>query len=260
MNKTPLLTALAAAVGLAAACSSTGSDPSGRGGSGAAAGTSAKGGSGGAAAARGGSGGASGKGGAAGAWACDTAECFRPYECKRSCGGAIEYSGCCACEAPLFDDFEGMACGGHGGAASAGPGSGGGDAGVANATYLGCGYIGGYDRLSLAKVDTARDLCVYVRFKAPGAFESPGLTLWNPSWGAEALGAGPAAACTTHSLFTVTTGSVMGTVTGATTTSEVPTKVSFDLVLTFPAGDAGAGFSERMTATDLAVPGGGCTI
>jgi hypothetical protein len=65
--------------------------------------------------------------------------------------------------------------------------------------------------------------------------------------------AGPAAACTTHSLFTVTTGSVTGTVTTAS-------KVSFDLVLTFPASDAGAGFSERMTPTDFAVPGGGCVL
>ena len=86
------------ALGLAAGCSST-NDPTGTGGSGGGAGTHA-------------AGGASGKGGSGGGGrACEQVECLRPYECKRTCGGPIEYSGCCACDAPLFDDFLGSACG-----------------------------------------------------------------------------------------------------------------------------------------------------
>src|SRR4051812_7052063 len=48
----------------------------------------------------GGTGGAGATGGKA---SCETAECFRPYECVRSCGGPVEYSGCCACVPPLVD-------------------------------------------------------------------------------------------------------------------------------------------------------------
>jgi hypothetical protein len=49
--------------------------------------------------------------GSGGAPACQIdALCVRPYECVRTCGGPIEYSGCCACQPPLFDNFMNMAC------------------------------------------------------------------------------------------------------------------------------------------------------
>ena len=51
-------------------------------------------------------------GGAGGAGrACEASECLRAFQCVRACGGPVEYSGCCPCEAPLFDDFGGTACG-----------------------------------------------------------------------------------------------------------------------------------------------------
>jgi hypothetical protein len=47
-------------------------------------------------------------------------QCLRPYECVRSCGGPTEYTGCCPCEAPLFDNFNGIGCRGAGGASGLG--------------------------------------------------------------------------------------------------------------------------------------------
>ena len=114
-----------------------------------------------------------------------------PVPVQASCGGPIEHTGCCPCEAPLFDDFGGMVCG---------------DGGAGTASYAGCGYVGGADRLSLSKVDAARNLCVYARFRAPGSPGVAGPYPLEPQQGVEAIGAGPAAACTDHSLFTVTTG------------------------------------------------------
>ncbi len=57
------------------------------------------------------SGGAAGTGNTAGGGGtdspreCELTECFRPYNCVRECGGEIESSGCCPCEAPLFDNI-----------------------------------------------------------------------------------------------------------------------------------------------------------
>ncbi len=61
-------------------------------------------------------GGTSGSGGTAGGpggagGACEAVECLRAYQCVRACGGPVEYSGCCPCEPPLFDDFGGTVCG-----------------------------------------------------------------------------------------------------------------------------------------------------
>jgi hypothetical protein len=38
--------------------------------------------------------------------ACEVMECFRANECVSQCGGAVVSSGCCACEAPLFDKLQ----------------------------------------------------------------------------------------------------------------------------------------------------------
>jgi hypothetical protein len=55
-------------------------------------------------------GGTAGSGGTAGG-ACQVSECLRAFQCVRACGGPVEYSGCCPCEPPLFDDFGGTTCG-----------------------------------------------------------------------------------------------------------------------------------------------------
>ncbi len=38
--------------------------------------------------------------------ACEQTECFRANQCVSQCGGPVVSSGCCACEAPLFDSFQ----------------------------------------------------------------------------------------------------------------------------------------------------------
>ena len=71
------------------------------------------------AAGRGGTSGSAGAGGNAGTTGsggtggrlCETAQCVRPYVCKRYCGGPIVTNNCCACDPPLFDDFNDMVCG-----------------------------------------------------------------------------------------------------------------------------------------------------
>jgi hypothetical protein len=42
-------------------------------------------------------------GGKGDARACEQFNCLRANECVRACGGTVEYAGCCACDAPLFD-------------------------------------------------------------------------------------------------------------------------------------------------------------
>ena len=93
----------------------------GTGGTGASADTGgAGGGRGGAGGTSGGRGGTGGTGGAAGTGGnidagadtrlCEQGLCVRPYVCVRSCGAPAEYTGCCMCDPPLFDDYNGQAC------------------------------------------------------------------------------------------------------------------------------------------------------
>ena len=92
-------------------------------------------------------------------------------------------NGCCACEPPLFDDFNGMACG---------------DGGTGAISYVGCRFIGGINRVVVAKRDTSRNLCVNVVF---GQGPAPaGLTL-PTSYGLESVSVGTASACPTRSVL-----------------------------------------------------------
>jgi hypothetical protein len=194
------------------------------------------GGSGGMAGARGGSGGGGGTGGAR---ACETVQCIRPYECRRACGGPIESSGCCPCEAPLFDDFGGMACG---------------DGGQGAVTYLGCSYGGGTDRIVVSKRDTARDLCFNVVLRGPGTAPAD-LTL-PANYGLEWGTAGPAAACPARGapLSVPRASSVTGSVTAVFMSgTAAPESATIDVTMTFGANDAGAPPSERLTANNVDV-------
>ena len=222
------------------AAGAAGSAPGGSGGAGAgsagAGGSAGRGGSGGGAAGAAGSGpaGRGGTSGAAGAASggtaggvdggadarlCELGLCTRPYECKRACGLPIEYTGCCMCEAPLFDDYKGMACG---------------DGGTGAVSYHGCRYIGGLDRIVVAKRDTSRDMCVNVVLVAP---QTPpaGLTL-PPNYGLEYVSVGPASACPTRTPQPMQGGPVTGTVQALTGTS-TEAFVNVDLVVTLPGAD-----------------------
>ena len=71
-----------------------------------------------------------------------------------------------------------------------------GDGGTGAISYVGCRFIGGIDRIVVAKRDTSRNMCVNVVFVEPGTAPT-GLTL--PSgYGLESVSVGPASACPTR--------------------------------------------------------------
>ena len=74
------------------------------------------------------------------AFMCEHAECARPYACVRACGGAVEYTGCCQCVAPLFDNYNNLGCRGTGGAGGQGGAGGNGGAGGASCAQIQTGY------------------------------------------------------------------------------------------------------------------------
>ncbi len=169
----------------------------------------------------------SGNGGSAGgvdggsdARLCDQVQCARPYVCKRACGSPAVYTGCCMCEAPLFDDFNGMACG---------------DGGTSAVSYHGCHYIGGLDRIVVAKRDTSRDMCVNVVLVAP---QAPPAGLMLPlNYGLEYVSVGPASACPTLTPQPTQGGPVTGFVDTSGSPPIPPPFLNVDLIVTLPGAD-----------------------
>lgn len=232
------------------AAGAAGSAPGGRGGAGGSGGAG-RGGSGGGVAGAAGSGqaGRGGTSGAAGTAAggagggvdggsdarlCDQVQCARPYVCKRACGAAAEYTGCCMCEAPLFDDYNGMACG---------------DGGTGAISYHGCHYIGGYDRIVVAKRDSSRNICVNVVLINGTMDASAGLTA-PPGFRLDSATVGPASACPTMGRLATEGGPVTGSVEDLTTTSTSPALVNVDLIVTLPGAD------EAIITNRLDISGG----
>jgi len=219
--------------GAGGAAGAAGGAPGGSGG----AGSGGRGGSGGgvAGAAGSGSGGRGGSSGAAGtasggtggnvdggtdAFNCATASCARPYLCVNACGGPVISYNCCSCVAPAFDDFMGMACG---------------DGGTGAVSYHGCRFIGGIDRIVVAKRDVSRNMCVNVVLGSPQT-ASPGLML-PPSYGLESASVGPASACPTRTPQPIVGGPVTGKVEEVTTTTTTPQLVNVDVIVTLPGAD-----------------------
>ena len=115
---------------------------------------------------------------------------------SHACGGPIVSNNCCACEAPAFDDFMGMACG---------------DGGTGAISYVGCRFIGGIDRIVVAKRDTSRNLCVNVVLRRGRRTAPAGLTL-PPQLRLERVTVGPASQCPTNAVIGTVAGPVTGTV------------------------------------------------
>ena len=230
-----------------AAGGAAGSGPGGSGGAGTT-GTAGRGGAGGGAAGAaggpGGRGGSSGAGGTASggtggnvdggsdAFNCAEATCARPYHCVNACGGPVISYNCCACVAPAFDDSLG-ACG---------------DGGTGAISYHGCQYIGGLNRIVVAKRDTSRNLCVNVVL-INGAPPQAGLTL-PPNYVLDSATVGPASACPTLTRQPTVGGPVTGKVEEATGTSPSQPLVDVDLIVTLPGAD------EAIIVNRLAVSGG----
>ena len=215
-----------------------GASSGGRGGSGGTAGTT------GAAGARGGTtgtagaGGTTGAGGTGGARLCETVQCVRPYVCKASCGGPVVSNNCCPCEPPLFDDFNGQVCG---------------DGGTGSVTYLGCTYVGGYDRVVVSKRDTARNLCFnVVLYDNPG---TPTAGLTSPqNFRLEWSSVGPASACPARFPQSTSATQTLGMITQTSGGVGVPQTVDVNVTMSFGAGnDAGAPTAELLAATGIDV-------
>ena len=144
---------------------------------------------------------------------------------------AVISNNCCMCEAPAFDDFLGMACG---------------DGGTGAISYLGCRFIGGLNRIVVAKRDTSRNLCVNVVLVAP-ATAPAGLTL-PPNYGVERVTVGTASQCPTNAVIGTPAGPVTGTV--ELTTSGSGISANADVIVQTP------GLDEAIIIRNLDVTGG----
>jgi hypothetical protein len=192
-----------------------GSAPGGRGGASGAAGT--------------GSGGtAGGVDGGTDARLCEQGLCTRPYVCVRACGAPAEYTGCCMCDAPLFDDYGGMACG---------------DGGAGAISYVGCRFVGGSNRVIVAKRDTQRNLCVNVVF-ANGTTPTPGLML-PTFYRLESASVGTASQCPVRDVLATVGGPVTGSATWSGPTDPPDTVSTLDIRVTLPGND------EALIARDI---------
>ena len=185
---------------------------------------------------RGGTSGSAGTGGSnagAGGRACETNECLRPFVCKRSCGGPVESNGCCPCEPPLFDDYNGAVCG---------------DGGQGSVTYVGCRYVGGYNRIVVAKRDTARNLCFNLALvESPSMQPPPGLTLPSP-YAVQSAAVGPASACPTMGALPTKASEVVGSVSIVPQGTDTWGGADVDVTMSFGSNDAGAPPSEQLSA------------
>jgi hypothetical protein len=219
----------AGAVGSGGSMSGTGGSAGGTGGAG-----HEGGGAGGAAAGHGGGAGgaAAGHGGAGAGGGCGVVECLRANQCVATCGGPVQYTGCCPCVAPLFDSTG--ACG---------------DGGSSAVSYLGCSYVGGIDRFVVAKRDTARNLCFSVVLDAPGTTPA-GLTL-PANLGLEWSFVGPASPCPARLPSSTRAATTTGTVTETAGGVGMPSALDVDVTLTFAADAAPASESLSAHAVDV---------
>jgi hypothetical protein len=119
----------------------------------------------------------------------------------------------------------------------------------AGISYSGCMFVGGINRFVIAKRDTPRNLCVVLVLDSPGS--NPFNLTLPANWGMEfafAMPAQPNCLLRFPPSGSVAASGGMGTV--ALPPTPQPT-ANFDVTLTFPPADAGAGASERLMATGV---------
>jgi hypothetical protein len=121
-------------------------------------------------------------------------------------------------------------------------------------TYLGCTFIGGIDRIVIAKRDVDRDLCFNVVLSSSGT-ATPGLST-PPGFGLEYASVGPAFPCPIRASSTMVRASqVVGSIdqTSGGGVAGSPSRVSIDVTLSFAPNDAGAPASETLIAQNVDV-------
>jgi len=144
--------------------------------------------------------------------------------------------------------------GGWGGAAGAGGAAGLGGAGGAAVSYSGCNFIGGVDRISVAKRDPARSLCAVIVF-ADGTSANPSGVTLPQNWKVEfAFTTTSVGACELRAPPTgaARSTSQTGTASWKTGTAAPFTTADVDVVLHFT-GDGGAIPDEAIRATGVDV-------
>ena len=154
--------------------------------------------------------------------------------------------------------------GGAGGSAGAGGRNGaGGSAGAAGrggaggseepgVTYCGYSYFGNLDHAYIQKRDTTRAMCFLVQLSAPGTVSVPDLSL-PQGWGGQRAQAG--AFVNGQCSLSVFDRSITGTIAWIPPAQSIPLAADIDIVLTFPASDAGVPITERVQARGLSMRG-----
>jgi hypothetical protein len=154
----------------------------------------------------------------------------------------------------------GFGGGGGGGGRNAGGSGGratGGSAGQGNFTYVGCTYIGGVNRLVVAKRDLDRDLCINLVLQSPPPGTQSGSVLLPSGYGLDQAVAGPGAACPSRFPSGLRASQVSGSVkaVGGTNGGGWLTHVDVDIMLTWPGTDGGPLPPESISVANLDVQG-----
>ena len=151
----------------------------------------------------------------------------------------------------------GSRTGGTGGAGTAdGGGTSGSDAAtVGEDTYAGCSYVGGIDRVAVAKT-TAQGMCVMLMLRDSKALQPLDLTITSTvtTWSVDTAAMWPAstASCTSSLPPKGASRASSGTGTVAVNGKFGALTIDVDIVLTFGQGDAGPGQSETLQAQAVA--------
>jgi len=148
----------------------------------------------------------------------------------------------------------GGAEGGAGGGTGGGNGGGGGG-GADGGTYAGCRFIGGLDRVVIAKRDGARGECVVLVLVQPGSTSALPLAL-PPNWGVEFAFTMPLSeSCLTR--FPPSNAIRADGGSGSVTFGDsAPSSATADVTLTFSSGDTAGASAATLTASAVDVTGG----
>jgi len=152
---------------------------------------------------------------------------------------------------PIETCNDGFSCVDRGGDAP--PECAGGDPGT-GVSYVGCTFIGGYDRVVIAKKDVARDLCFNVVLKNPGT-ATTGLTVPG-TFGLEySLITGAAACPNRQATLPISTSKTVGTISWVDlrASSTYPAHASIDAAMVFSPMSGGVSASEKLTASNVDV-------
>ena len=130
------------------------------------------------------------------------------------------------------------------------------DAGATATTYVGCTFIGGIDRVVIAKRDTARDLCFNVILKHPGTAATSGLTV-PANWDVEASQVTGASQCPSLDVSMATpVNKTVGTISWAdfaSGSSTYPAHARIDAAVAFVPKSGGVSANEKLSASSVDV-------